>query len=83
MPARKRSRHSGSFAPFPNDVVKNKRTQNQIDLSRTFDKLASFGYNVTEGGELFVKREKRCLVLDSFEWRLVVCTYISNPPTTI
>ena len=41
-------------------------------LFRTFDKLASFGYNETEGGELVMKREKRYLVLDSFDWRLAI-----------
>ncbi len=41
-------------------------------LFRTFDKLASFGYNETEGGEFVMKREKRYLVLDSFEWRLAI-----------
>ncbi len=40
--------------------------------SRTFDKFASFGYNETEGGELVMKREKRYLVLDLFEWRLAI-----------
>lgn len=42
------------------------------DCLRTFDKLASFGYNKAEGGELVMKREKRYLVLDSFEWRLAI-----------
>lgn len=42
------------------------------DCLRTFDKLASFGYNETEGGELVMKREKRYLVLDSSEWRLAI-----------
>ena len=41
-------------------------------LFRTFDKLASFGYNKAEGGEFVMKREKRYLVLDSFEWRLAI-----------
>ena len=41
-------------------------------LFRTFDKLASFGYNKAEGGELVMKREKRYLVLDSLEWRLAI-----------
>ena len=39
---------------------------------RTFDKLVSFGYNETEGGELVMKRKKRYLLLDSFEWRLAI-----------
>ena len=39
---------------------------------RTFDKLASFGYNRVEGGELVMKREKRYLALDLFEWRLAI-----------
>ena len=39
-------------------------------LSRTFDKLVSFGYNKAEGGELVMKQEKRYLALDLFEWRL-------------
>ena len=41
-------------------------------LSRTFDMFASFGYNEPEGGEFVMKREKRYLVLDSFEWRLAI-----------
>ena len=41
-------------------------------LFRTFDKLAFFGYNEPEGGELVMKREKRYLVLDSFDWRLAI-----------
>ena len=42
------------------------------DCLRTFDNLASFGYNETEGGEIVMKREKRYLVLDSSEWRLAI-----------
>ena len=42
------------------------------DCLRTFDKLSSFGYNKAEGGELVMKREKRYLVLDSFDWRLAI-----------
>ena len=41
-------------------------------LFRTFDKLASLGYNRAEGGELVMKREKRYLALSSFEWRLAI-----------
>ena len=41
-------------------------------MSRTFDKLASLGYNRAEGGELVMKRKKRYLALSSFEWRLAI-----------
>ena len=34
--------------------------------------FTSFGYNELEGGELVMKREKRYLVLDSFDWRLAI-----------
>ena len=39
---------------------------------RTFDKLASFGYNKAEGGELDMRREKRYIYMDSAEHRLAI-----------
>ena len=49
-----------------------KRFFESRDCLRTFDKLASFGYNKTEGGELAMKQKKRYLALDLFEWRLAI-----------
>ena len=42
------------------------------DYLRTFDKLASFGYNETEGGELYMRRDKRYIYMDSSDYRLAI-----------
>ena len=41
-------------------------------IYRTFDKLAFFGYNGAEGGELDMRREKRYIYMDSTEHRLAI-----------
>ena len=41
-------------------------------IVRTFDKLAFFGYNGAEGGELDMRREKRYIYMDSTEHRLAI-----------
>lgn len=56
MPAGKRIRHPGSSAEFSNDIETRYRTQIRIMRIRTFDKLAPFGYNRSEGGEFVFLR---------------------------
>ena len=63
---------------FITDLTNIQRQRVHIPISiekeslRTFDKLAFFGYNGSEGGELDMRREKRYIYMDSTEHRLVI-----------
>ena len=63
---------------FITDLTNIQRQRVHIPISigkeslRTFDKLASFGYNKAEGGDLDMRREKRYIYMDSTEHRLAI-----------